>query len=537
MLQKALSLFLLGQLDWSWFPWIVSVPLRSFRQWPSSPCSTIELEAVFLSSSLCRIEAAPSLYIIFNSDHGERRQYCTPCCAHSEQTCYKISTATRSAQQPDFPPKWTETNLEAGFHISSRRYEAQNYTMPALSPTMTEGNISRWNLKEGDSFTAGDVILEIETDKATMDVEAQEDGVLFKIMQPDGAKGVKVGSRIAVLAEAGDDLSSLEIPKDEAASSEKKETTPKEEAPTSEQKASPPKEQTSTSESRPADSGAEFTKPVAETPPEPPKGRSGKPRNESYPLYPSVQHLLGLNGMSSSDADQIPATGPNGRLLKGDVLAYLGKIPKDYSSEASERIEKLSHLDLSNITLAEPAKKPEAPRKAEAAPKIQLPSETEIAVPISLAAVIAVQKRVQDKLGIFLPLSTFVARASELANEDLPASKRKPTADDLFNSVLGLDKVGSSSSRGRYIPEITALSPVPPPVPRKAKKADIIDVLSAPKGRRAEVRPEDLPAALGVSAGDNIFSVTAKVGEEERVTEYLERLKLALEKEPGRLVL
>ena len=64
---------------------------------------------------------------------------------------------------------------------------------------MSEGNIASWRIKEGDSFTAGDVILEIETDKATMDVEAQDDGLLFKVMQPEGAKGVKVGQRIAVL--------------------------------------------------------------------------------------------------------------------------------------------------------------------------------------------------------------------------------------------------------------------------------------------------------------------------------------------------
>jgi pyruvate/2-oxoglutarate dehydrogenase complex dihydrolipoamide acyltransferase (E2) component len=400
--------------------------------------------------------------------------------------------------------------------------------MPALSPTMTEGNISKWNIKEGDSFTAGDVILEIETDKATMDVEAQDDGVLFKIMQPDGAKGVKVGERIAVLAEEGDDLSSLEVPKDEGASAQKQGSAPKHEA--------------SASESKPAaaDSGAsdsKISKPVAETPPQPPKGSKGKPRNQAYPLFPSVQQLLHENGMSNSEADKISASGPNGRLLKGDVLAYLGKISKDYPSQSAERLEKMSHLDLSNITLAEPKKKPEAPKQAAVVPEIELPSETEIAVPVSLTAVIAVQKRVQDTLGIFLPLSTFIARASELANQDLPARKRKPTAEDLFNSVLGLDKVSSKVSRGDYLPEITALSPAAPPLPRRIQKADIIDVLAAPKSRRAEVRPEDLPAALGVSAGDNIFSVTAKVGEEERVTEYLERLKVALEKEPGRLVL
>ena len=98
------------------------------------------------------------------------------------------------------------------FHASRRDAAASNYLMPALSPTMTEGNIATWRVKEGDSFTAGDVILEIETDKATMDVEAQDDGKLFKIMQGDGAKGVQVGERIAVMAEENDDLSSLEVP-------------------------------------------------------------------------------------------------------------------------------------------------------------------------------------------------------------------------------------------------------------------------------------------------------------------------------------
>ena len=420
----------------------------------------------------------------------------------------------------------TRTNDRTGFHISSRRYEAQNYTMPALSPTMTEGNISRWTLKEGDSFSAGDVILEIETDKATMDVEAQDDGVLFKIMQGDGAKGIKVGQRIAVLAETGDDLSSLEVPKDEEVSSAKNEMdrSPKEEA---------PEPKSSGAGSGSEDAGAaetEISYPLAESPPTKP----GK--KQSYPLFPSVQQLLHQNGMADSEADKITASGPGGRLLKGDVLAYLGKISKDYPSQSSARLEKLSHLDLSNITLATPAPKAETPKAA--APEISLPSETEIAVPISLAAVIAVQKRVQDTLGIFLPLSTFVARASELANEDLPLRKRStPRADELFNSVLGLDKVASTSSRGNYLPEITALSPAPPPLRRVVKKSDIIDMLTAPKSRSAEVRPEDLPTALGVSAGDNVFSVTAKVGEEDRVTEYLERLKDALEKEPGRLVL
>lgn len=61
---------------------------------------------------------------------------------------------------------------------------------------MTEGNIASWKIKEGDSFSAGDVLLEIETDKAQMDVEAQDDGILAKITVQDGSKAVQVGTRI-----------------------------------------------------------------------------------------------------------------------------------------------------------------------------------------------------------------------------------------------------------------------------------------------------------------------------------------------------
>ena len=75
--------------------------------------------------------------------------------------------------------------------------------MPALSPTMTEGILSKWLVKQGDEVRSGDVIAEIETDKATMEVEAIEDGVLAKIIVNEGAEGVAVNSVIAVLAEDG----------------------------------------------------------------------------------------------------------------------------------------------------------------------------------------------------------------------------------------------------------------------------------------------------------------------------------------------
>jgi pyruvate dehydrogenase E2 component (dihydrolipoamide acetyltransferase) len=81
---------------------------------------------------------------------------------------------------------------------------ATNILMPALSPTMTEGTLSRWLKKEGDAIKAGDVIAEIETDKATMEVEAVDEGVLGKILVEDGTANVKVNAPIAVMVDAGE---------------------------------------------------------------------------------------------------------------------------------------------------------------------------------------------------------------------------------------------------------------------------------------------------------------------------------------------
>jgi pyruvate dehydrogenase E2 component (dihydrolipoamide acetyltransferase) len=82
-----------------------------------------------------------------------------------------------------------------------------NVTMPALSPTMTEGKLARWVKKEGDKVKSGDVIAEIETDKATMEVEAADEGVLGKILVAEGSEGVAVNTVIAVLLEEGEDSS------------------------------------------------------------------------------------------------------------------------------------------------------------------------------------------------------------------------------------------------------------------------------------------------------------------------------------------
>ena len=395
--------------------------------------------------------------------------------------------------------------------------------MPALSPTMTEGNIAKWSVKEGDAFSAGDVLLEIETDKASMDVEAQDDGIMAKIVQGDGSKGIKVGTRIGVIAEPGDDLRSLEIPAEESstpppkeASKTKPESTPEAEAPPA------PKPSSSASAEAPA------------------KKPSSPPKKQTYPLLPSVEYLIHEHGIDPSAIDKMTPSGPNNRLLKGDVLAYIGSISSSYPTELSTKIEKLTHLDLSNIKLAAPAPKPAKPAAPAPEPEPVVPQDLEVAVPISMKAVIEVQKRIQSTLGVFMPLSTFIARATDVANDNLPRSKTQtPTADELFNQVLGLDKVSTASGvRGSFLPQITALSSTVPQeklakLPKKG--LDIIDILSG-KSRAvsSSLNKKPLP---GLSGSVNVFSVTVPKGDEKRAQLFLDRVKMVLEEEPGRLVL
>ncbi|GKT88149.1 pyruvate dehydrogenase e2 component [Colletotrichum tofieldiae] len=367
---------------------------------------------------------------------------------------------------------------------------------------MTEGNIASWKVKEGESFSAGDVLLEIETDKATMDVEAQDDGVMFKITTGDGAKAVQVGSRIAVIAEPGDDLSSLES-----------DTAERREAPQGEARAQ-------------QQGGA-------------PKTSGGKAREQRYPLLPSVQSLVNEHGLDKDAVSRIQPTGPNGRLLKGDVLAYLGSINAETPSKIMDRAVKMSKLDLSNIKVA--PKKEAAPQKADQKkPAEAAPVDSEVALPVSLSKVLEAQGRIQSTLGVFMPVSTFVARAAEVANDDLPPSARKPTADELFNQVLGLDRLAPRGSRGYYLPQISALPEPSLLAPRPAARpspSDIIDLLAAPSKKAAAPKPAAARHTPGVSSGSNLFTVTVPKGDEKRAKVFLERVKLILEEEPGRLVL
>ncbi|GME83768.1 unnamed protein product [Ambrosiozyma monospora] len=174
--------------------------------------------------------------------------------------------------------------------------------MPAMSPTMDEGGVVAWHVKEGAEFASGDLLLEVETDKATIAVEAQDDGIMAKILKNDGATNVRVGAPIAILAEPGDNIADLDLAKLEAEAAAQTNAAP---APKAEEAAPTP-----APEPTPASTPAES----APTPSSAGSFTGGKP-NPSQVFFPSVDILLHENGVSREDAlANITATGPNALL-------------------------------------------------------------------------------------------------------------------------------------------------------------------------------------------------------------------------------
>jgi pyruvate dehydrogenase E2 component (dihydrolipoamide acetyltransferase) len=176
---------------------------------------------------------------------------------------------------------------------------ATNILMPALSPTMTEGTLARWLKKEGDTVKAGDVIAEIETDKATMEVEAVDEGVLGKILVEDGTANVKVNAPIAVLVDAGEAVPS------EAAPAPKPAAAPASSAPKPEP-AAPPQAA--------APVAAQAAAPLAAVPLA--NGHAGA--GDRIFVSPLARRMASQAGIELS---ALKGTGPNGRIVRVDIEA------------------------------------------------------------------------------------------------------------------------------------------------------------------------------------------------------------------------
>ncbi|WP_084396116.1 pyruvate dehydrogenase complex dihydrolipoamide acetyltransferase [Henriciella aquimarina] len=198
---------------------------------------------------------------------------------------------------------------------------AINITMPALSPTMEEGTLAKWLVKPGDTISSGDVIAEIETDKATMEVEAVDEGTIAKILIDEGTEGVKVNSVIALLAEEGEDPDAVEAPED--AGPAVGEDKPKaEDNKPSEKEAEAPREDKGTSKATPEGTtaqkpkeaqGKDVSKELGSSPMELADVGDGKDRIKASPLARRLAKLRGI------DLSSLKGSGPKGRIVKKDV--------------------------------------------------------------------------------------------------------------------------------------------------------------------------------------------------------------------------
>lgn len=275
--------------------------------------------------------------------------------------------------------------------------------MPALSPTMEEGTLAKWHVKEGDAVASGDVIAEIETDKATMEVEAIDEGTVGKLLVAEGTEAVLVNTAIAIILEEGEDASALDgfdVNADAESAPASPETTPSKIEPASSTEASP----------------------VAENPSAPePAGATGE-RVFSSPLARRIASQEGV------DIATLKGTGPRGRVVKKDVEAALASgqskapaalqaMPTGQQPAVDPRVyfEEGSYdevpLDKMRMTIAR--------RLTQS--KQEIPHYY-ISVDCELDALLQARKdlNAQDDEGIKLSVNDFVVRAAALALKKVP---------------------------------------------------------------------------------------------------------------------
>ncbi|MDX1575437.1 MAG: pyruvate dehydrogenase complex dihydrolipoamide acetyltransferase, partial [Kiloniellales bacterium] len=327
-----------------------------------------------------------------------------------------------------------------------------NILMPALSPTMTEGTLAKWHVKEGDEVTSGDVLAEIETDKATMEVEAIDEGTVGKLFVDEGAEGVPVNQVIAVLLEEGEDASAIEdapppaggqaAPKDKKPDGEEKEAKPEDkeakaeaEKPAAEEKAS---------------DGAAPAKPAKET------QKADGDRVFASPLARRMAAQAGL------DLARVNGSGPHGRVVKRDIEAALAEAPEGKPAAAPEEAapaaaapaaapapagpgaQKMADL-LGMAYRLEPAnnmRKTIARRLTEAK---QTVPHFYLTVDCELDALLALRKDLNargEKSGDYkLSVNDFVIRAVALALKQVPAAN---ASWDEAGAILYYDKADIS---------------------------------------------------------------------------------------------
>ncbi|RSU49217.1 pyruvate dehydrogenase complex dihydrolipoamide acetyltransferase [Sphingomonas sp. S-NIH.Pt15_0812] len=222
--------------------------------------------------------------------------------------------------------------------------------MPALSPTMEEGTLAKWLVKEGDTVKSGDIMAEIETDKATMEFEAVDEGVIARILIAEGSDNVKVGTVIAILAEEGEDAASVQAPT--------KSETP---APAKPMPTDPTDPNKTGSEAKPFDRTVEQAEDHGKPALSDDSGsRTGNGRAIASPLARRIAAQKGL------DLSSLTGSGPNGRIVKADVeAAKPGTAPaKAASAPATQPAAEALAAAAAPAPAPKPAAVPDIPHEA-----------------------------------------------------------------------------------------------------------------------------------------------------------------------------
>ena len=289
--------------------------------------------------------------------------------------------------------------------------------MPALSPTMTEGNLASWLKKEGDAISPGDVIAEIETDKATMEVEAVDEGKLGKIVVPAGTEGVAVNDVIGLLLEEGEDESALAEADTTGGGNGAAATEAKDE---------------------PAPAKAEPTKAEA-----PPAAKSGNGKGDRIFASPLAKRMAEKAGL---DLAALSGSGPRGRIIKADIEAALEKgVGKAAPKAAAEKPAEKPPAAAPAPTPAAAPVAPDAPHKEITLSNVrkviarrlteskqQIP-HFYLTVDCELDALLKLRKELNERPGATYKLSVndLIIKATAIAIRQKPA----------VNAIWGGDKL------------------------------------------------------------------------------------------------
>lgn len=305
----------------------------------------------------------------------------------------------------------TTLRHRAGF-VQTRAFgsypEHSVLVMPALSPTMEAGGLETWEKREGDAIKEGDKLASIETDKATLDLDAVEDGYLAKILVPEGSKDVRVNRPIAVICENKDDVAAFKdfVPEDEGdASDQKSEEAPKKEEP---KKQEPKKQESKQAESSKSAESKSTTS-------------SSAPTSEGDRIFASPAARKEAEARSL-DLKSLSASGPNGRIVLADVLDAKPASRQAKESSASSAAPAASAGDYRDVPVSQ-IKRVTAQRLTEA--KRSIPHYY-LSVDARVDELMAVRAQLnaslaKEKNGVKLSVNDFVIKATANALREVPA--------------------------------------------------------------------------------------------------------------------